>query len=228
MFQRAWNATAEANPAYQQVLYTDEDVHEFITSRTSERLQRAFFAINPKFGAARADIFRYALLYEHGGVYLDIKSSAEDIDSALRANDQYLLSKWNFPNGQISDFCDRNFIYACETGEYEQWWIIAAPRHPFLKRVLENVIAAVEGFTNEKYPPSKDSILRLTGPTIYTISIDEAIANGCTDYRFTCNEFNNVFHYSKFGNHIKDYEKSDTVHYSQVTEAIVLRGDEEA
>lgn len=221
-FQKAWDFTEKHNPEYDQLLFTDNDVEHFMRSYTSKRLQDAYFSINPKFGAARADIFRYAVLYEFGGVYIDIKSSAKSLDEIIRQDDVYILSKWPVPLGQMDDFCSANLSYACKHGEYEQWWLISAPKHPFLKAVLENVMDTIENYTLGKFPPSKASVLRLTGPTIYTISIDNAIASGCTDFRYTCSDCNSTFNYSPFGKHVNEYKKANTVHYSQVQESIVI------
>lgn len=221
-FQKAWEFTERHNPEYDQRLFTDNDVEYFMRSYTPKRLQDAYFSINPKFGAARADIFRYAILYEFGGVYIDIKSSAKSLDEIIRQDDTYILSKWPGPVGQMADFCSANLPYACKRGEYEQWWIISAPKHPFLKAVLENIMDAIENYTLDKFPPSKGSVLRITGPTIYTISIDNAIASGCTDFRYTCSGCNSTFKYSPFGKHVNEYKKANTVHYSQVQDPIVI------
>ena len=155
-FKKAWVFTEEHNPGYTQLLFTDDDVANFMRAYTANRLQKVYFSINPKFGAARADIYRYAVLYEFGGVYIDIKSTAQCLDDAMRDDDAYVLSKWPVPVGQFKDFCGSDLPYACKRGEYEQWWIISAPKHPFLKRVLSDIMDTVEKHTPEDFPPCDD------------------------------------------------------------------------
>lgn len=229
-FRRAWDHTQTHNPAYRQVLYTDADVAVFMRTVASPRVRRCFEAINPKYGAARADVFRYAVLFAYGGVWLDIKSSADDLSRIVGIDDGYLLAKWNIRTGQRADFCAQGLEYACLAGEYQQWWIACVPRHPFLRRVLDAVAAAVEGYDPARFPPGKESVLRLTGPTIYTITIDRTIADGCRDFRLVRPQgFINrsTVHYSALLWAIVHFAATtlglkSRRHYSQQTEPIVI------
>ena len=50
---------------------------------------------------ARADFFRYLLVYQLGGVYLDIKSSLDKpLKDVLRAEDQFILTHWDNRPGE--------------------------------------------------------------------------------------------------------------------------------
>lgn len=59
-------------PEYRLVVYDDSECVEFLRSRFGDRYARKFLSIRE--GAHRADFFRYAYLYEMGGVYLDVKT----------------------------------------------------------------------------------------------------------------------------------------------------------
>ena len=48
----------------------------YIRREYGESILSCYLRIDPVYGAARADLFRYLLLYRTGGVYLDIKSAA--------------------------------------------------------------------------------------------------------------------------------------------------------
>ena len=94
-FKEAWDTTAENNPEFEQKLYTDLDINNFINEFDYPGLKKAYNRLNPKYGAARADLFRYAILYKNGGFYMDIKTYAKcSIKNKLGNNDGILLSKW--------------------------------------------------------------------------------------------------------------------------------------
>jgi mannosyltransferase OCH1-like enzyme len=67
----------DLNPEYQYEFYDDERVKRFIEnfdctefSFNRDTLIKAYNDIKP--GAGKADIFRYLIIYEYGGVYVDI------------------------------------------------------------------------------------------------------------------------------------------------------------
>src|SRR4051794_34826120 len=62
------------NPSYRHMLYDDEYITHFIEREYGSRILSMYNLINPEYGAARADLFRYLLMYKDGGIYLDIKS----------------------------------------------------------------------------------------------------------------------------------------------------------
>ena len=62
------------NPDIEFKLYTDNDMDVYIKENFDNLTYTAYKKINPKYGAALADFFRYCVLYIDGGIYLDIKS----------------------------------------------------------------------------------------------------------------------------------------------------------
>ena len=81
-YQLAWDFTAKNNPDYQQILFDDNEMDEFMEKFYSGKVNNAYKKIIPN--AARADLFRYCLIYEKGGVWLDIKSAAKPLKRAFR------------------------------------------------------------------------------------------------------------------------------------------------
>ena len=59
------------NPDFEHHLFDDNDMYEFIKTHFEKDVLDAYDKIIP--GAYRADLWRYCVLYIHGGVYLDIK-----------------------------------------------------------------------------------------------------------------------------------------------------------
>jgi mannosyltransferase OCH1-like enzyme len=60
-----------ANPKFTHYLFDDEDCAEFIEDNFDIDVLDAYNSLLP--GAYKADLWRYCVLYIHGGIYLDIK-----------------------------------------------------------------------------------------------------------------------------------------------------------
>jgi inositol phosphorylceramide mannosyltransferase catalytic subunit len=150
--------------------YDDAAVRSFIAERYDAEMLRRFDSINPAYGAARADLFRYLLMYEVGGLYLDIKSSVTaSLSAILREDDEYLISQWTreprivgYGFGQFKDLAH------VPGGEFQQWFIAARPKHPFLKAVIERVSSNIDNYSGEV---GKVGVIRTTGPIAYTLAI---------------------------------------------------------
>ena len=195
-FQRAWNFTREHNPMYVQKLFTDVQVYDFLKKYYSNhpiwknRVIDAYYSINPIYGTARADLFRYALLYEHGGVYLDAKSAARNISGIVRKHDGFITAHWSFFS--IPRYWSSLHLRTMQ-GEYEQWWMASRRKHPVLAKIINMTISNIETYSNvqrETYcnffknffgdslllylvPYCKGTdILWTTGPFVFSRSID--------------------------------------------------------
>jgi Glycosyltransferase sugar-binding region containing DXD motif len=59
------------NPEFTFHLYDDNDCRQFISQNFDQEVVDAYDALVP--GAFKADLWRYCVLYIHGGIYLDIK-----------------------------------------------------------------------------------------------------------------------------------------------------------
>src|SRR3954466_13377283 len=81
------------NPTFDYRLFADHAVRNFVGEAYGERVLRVLNKIDWRYGAARADLFRYLLIYHCGGVYLDIKSSTiRPLEQLLRLEDKYILT----------------------------------------------------------------------------------------------------------------------------------------
>lgn len=159
------------NPGWQHELYDDAAIHRFIAAEYGEAVLATYDRLDPVYGAARADLFRYLLLYRHGGVYLDIKSAAlEPLDRVLRDDDRYILSQWQ-QKGERAAWGDHAELAGVPGGEYQQWHIIAAPGHPFLRAVIQAVLANIEAYRPWRDGVAQGAVLRVTGPIAYTRAI---------------------------------------------------------
>jgi mannosyltransferase OCH1-like enzyme len=65
----------EANPDFTFELYDDAACRSFIQTHFEPDVAQAYDTLLP--GAFKADLWRYCVLYENGGIYLDIKFKCE-------------------------------------------------------------------------------------------------------------------------------------------------------
>ena len=156
------------NPEYQFILLDDDDLVKFFNTQ-DPLLKNAFFKINPKYGASRADLFRYVIIYLHGGIYLDVKIKCiQPFKEWIINTDQGILSYWE------------NLYYQKEAlqnlkGELQNWHIIFEKNHSFLKKVIEHVCQEILKVTDSTFLVGKQAVLQYTGPLIYTQTIENLL-----------------------------------------------------
>jgi hypothetical protein len=158
---------------YSYRLWTDQDCLDFIYGHYGFDVLTSYLRIDPRYGACRADLFRYLCVYKLGGVYLDIKSAiTRPLDEIIEPDDVYLLIQWdNAPDGRWPLFGLHPDLSDIAGGEYQQWHIAAAAGHPFLERVIETVLRNIHDYSPERTGSGKMGVLRLSGPIAYTRAI---------------------------------------------------------
>ncbi len=138
------------NPEYEYHFYDDVAIDQFIQKEFDEETYQLFKRIN--IGAAKADFFRYAVLYKYGGVYLDIDSLiTKKLDDFLLNSDSAVISY------------EENMVL------YIQFALFFDKGHPFLKKTLEVII---QNLKENKYPYN---VHAMTGPTAFTEGVNRAI-----------------------------------------------------
>jgi len=154
-------------PEFEYRFYSDQDCLNFIKNNFESNVLDAYNCINPEYSAAKADIFRYCLLYKYGGVYLDIKSKINfDLKYIIGPNDDCILLQGTFYTKTMSEFRFLNNFPS-----YEQWALIFKPGHPYLKECIDQIVINI----NKRFIPSgnsKTKILILTGPDLYSSCIN--------------------------------------------------------
>ena len=214
IIQKNINHLKRLNPDWDYFLYDDVDIINYLKINCDPEILRAYNMINPEYGSARADFFRYILMYQQGGVYLDIKSSVNiPFNSIIKKDDEYILSHW------ISR--EQREILNYTNGEFQQWHIICRPFHPFLKNVINNVIKNIYNYDFETDGYGKLAVLKLTGPIVYTQTIIPLLPKyKHTTYRR--NEYIGLVYsiFSLFGYRHQSLFKK---HYSLLETPIVLK-----
>lgn len=210
------------NPGWTHQVYDDADIEDFIAGVYGNRVLSYFHRINPKYGAARADLFRYLLLYKFGGVYLDIKSTLnKPLDMVLQPGDRYLLSQWRNKHGEVHEGWGlASDLKDVPGGEFQQWHIVTVAGHPFLRAVIENVFSNIDRYNPWLHGTGSSGVFRVTGPVAYTLAIQpllrlhrHRLAADC-DIGFEYTMFKTASHRPLFSSH-----------YAKQTESVIqMRG----
>jgi hypothetical protein len=210
------------NPGWVHQLYDDADIEAFIRKYYGQTVFASYQRINPRYGAARADLFRYLLLYRRGGVYLDIKSTmTQPLDAVLRPTDRYLLSQWQNGKGQeYEGWGVARELRDIAGGEFQQWHIVAAAGHPFLRAVIASVLNNIDRYNPWMHGTGSAGVFRVTGPVAYTLAIAPLMASQTyrlvptDDLGFEYTIFKTASHRPLFASH-----------YARQTESVIqMRG----
>lgn len=208
------------NPNWEYRFYNDNDVLNYIKNNFSDDILCTYLKINKKYGAARADFFRYLVIYKEGGVYLDIKSTCiYALDDIINENDEFILCHWQNDVGMKSQFAGiheelKNIPY----GEFQQWHIIAKSGSPFLEKVIEVVVNNINSYNPWIHNIGKRAVLRVTGPIAYTKAIYPLL--NCYSYTWYRYDSDIGLTYSELKHDFKHIEIMGR-HYSLYLESLV-------
>lgn len=195
--------------------YCDNDEKDDYMRRVwgNTSIYAVYDVLNPAISCSRPEIWRLAILYHYGGVYMDDDSTiGVPFDDIVKPKDRYIsgrerydydsdrcyidafrLSKAamekRFPSNEkaIKPFNNRFFM---------NWAIFSAPRHPLTRRVMETIVeiikAEYKGKPFVKFV-GQDRGKRLMCSTTFPISyiaremilesMNELQAGGGTDYQ---------------------------------------------
>lgn len=138
------------NPQYDYQFYDDARIEAFLEEEYGRDVYDAYKRIN--IGAAKADFFRYAILYKKGGVYLDIDSLIlAKLEDFLLPGDSAVISL---------ESNNRFFI---------QYALFFEAGHPFLQKTLELVMNNIR---ENKHPYH---VHQMTGPSVYSLAIRDCL-----------------------------------------------------
>jgi inositol phosphorylceramide mannosyltransferase catalytic subunit len=151
------------NPGFRFVVFDDADIDAYVSTHFhGTDAERAFRLLTV--GAARADLWRYLVLFREGGVYLDLDSEIiVPIEGGLlKPGDGAIVSR----EGARDDQLERMMI---------QWLLAFEPGHAILARVIQratsNILNASLAPGQTGVPPA--SILYLAGPPVFNRAVDD-------------------------------------------------------
>jgi hypothetical protein len=106
-------------PGYERRIYDDEEIRGFLKEHFDSKVLKSFDEL--KFGAHKADLFRYCVLYVHGGVYMDIKTELVRPLEGL------------FPQGSITTVMSNS-------SQVYQGVIASPPSQPIFLHLIEGIV----------------------------------------------------------------------------------------
>lgn len=169
------------NPDWEYRFYSDDDALNYIQKNFDKQILDAYLRLNPVYGAAKADLFRYLVLYQEGGVYVDIKSTCiHALNDIIRDDDRFIVTQWQNDIGQQDEGTG---LFLCLTqelnikyGEYQQWFIVCEKHSPVMKHIIKTVVNNILHYRPWFYgfhSYGKRGVLFVTGPIAYTKAIHE-------------------------------------------------------
>jgi alpha 1,6-mannosyltransferase len=156
----------QLNPNHTYMFFDDKQAEEFVRQHMPPDVIQAY-EIMPV-PVLKADYFRYIAIYVLGGVYSDIDTKC------LRP-----IDKWTDHHSNVG------FIVGVEAEgpiwethvarplQLCQWTFASMPKHPILKRMIDNIAKQTDKFMHGKF--NLDSVMDWTGPGLWTDTIFDYI-----------------------------------------------------
>ena len=172
------------NPDFDYVLFTDEDMDSYVNDTFDSDITSCYNRLN--IAAAKADFWRYLVLYKEGGVYLDIDATIlVPLSTFIDDEDEAIISAETWKN------------------LYVQWALMFDKDHPILERVIHVVLRNVK---HNNY----SSVHATTGPRAFSQAVNAVHSsnfgakpywedmNADTDCRHSCDTFSYRFYGKKW------------------------------
>ena len=161
------------NSEYSHHMLGDDNAATFIKSHYNEQVLERFERLNKLYPAIRSDFLRYLVVYAVGGVYLDVKSLfTAPVRDAINGDESFILCQWcNLKGEEYENFGIRWVDNYIDGGDYQQWHIIAAKGHPFLRAVIIEVMRRIDNYRLWREGTGRTAVFYLTGPHTYSDAI---------------------------------------------------------
>ena len=119
------------NPDWEYYFFDKDNRRNFIRDNFSKKILAAYDNLNP--GSYKADLFRFCVLYTHGGIYNDIKQELlVSLNDVLPSDVEFLSIKDK--DHKSNEFL--GYIYCS--------FICSKPKHPFLKKAIDLLVEYTE------------------------------------------------------------------------------------
>ncbi len=170
------------NPEFNFYFFDDLDMDEYMEKNWSHRKIYKIYK-DSIFGASKADIWRYCILYHYGGVYLDFDSSIEfDLNSIPDDADEVISYEKNTISSQIFEEYtpDYSFLKNLPKDNKEimhpenlviQWLLIYKKNHPILMSAIELIEKNYAFFLNKEFKSAHLAIVNFTAPVLLTKAV---------------------------------------------------------
>ena len=150
--------------AWEHHLYDDADCLAFMKASYASLVD--IYEALPT-GAERADLFRYCILHEQGGVWADLDTTCMEPLTTWPVNDCSLLVGMH---GVVTDGNQQAALGFVRPAQVCQWTFAAAPKHPVLKAAIQEVETRVRAELKQSktLATTAQAIFNRTGTGVWT------------------------------------------------------------
>jgi len=155
----------QQNPDFSFLLFDSTARDHYMEENWSQKVILQVYR-DSVFGAMKADIFRYCILFEKGGYYFDIsKGLKAPILSMIRPDNEFFVTQESTP---LDDDSMDMSKYGLEKRKFLQWGLGFVPQHPILAGVIQDIEDRYESHYGKVFDDPKTAILNFTGPGAFT------------------------------------------------------------
>ncbi len=179
------------------------------------------------FQQMKSDVFRYCFIYQHGGFWLDSKSTIFfDISELLKVESETLLVHSEQSIEENYEFLINSKLLDTTQNSYIQNWVFGARKNSkFLEYLISNISTDYLNYSDKVFQNPKEAILNLTGPIkitkLFYQYINEEISR--KDEFSIVSEVNYDFQYiSEYGRGFSLFDNVFKKHYSNVVNKKII------
>lgn len=176
------------NPRFKYFLYDDNDCCEFIRTHFKHDVLWAYDSLIP--GAYKADLWRYCILFIHGGIYLDIKY--KPLNGFKFIN---LMEKEHL----VADVNNVNIYNAL---------MVCLPRNEILFKAIRQIVENVKNryYGNGWLDPTGPALLsKFVSTSEEIVDLKHQLINDDNNYKVIY--FNNIPILKSYNGHIRERDK---------------------
>jgi len=209
------------NPDVEFILMSHNEVNQYMLEFYKDHQIYKIFQ-KAKYYQIKADIFRYCILHERGGIWFDIKSSLKiPITQLFNCNSEAIIS---YEKNDINFNKNNNFkssrIFQYPNKKILIWGLAFCKKNVILKNIIEAICLNYKNFKNKIFLNPKNAILDFTGTHLFTkIVKQEMMRNNFMKIQQLGIDFNSYGEYQMKGSSLRYYMRPD---YSNDKNQIII------
>ena len=164
------------NQDYAYTLMSNDGGNAFARKHYADRPEILKAFLDLQFPVLRSDLLRYMILETEGGVYSDLDTNA--LKSVRDWIPEDMKSKVHLVVGiEYDQLGGQPEFGMTEQMQFCQWTMAASKGHPILKKVVEDVVHALQAMATRKnttiseLKPEDEEVVDVSGPVIWTRTV---------------------------------------------------------
>lgn len=160
----------DLNPDLRHVVFDQEKTDAYMATAWGDH---PIYSVYDRalFGQMKADIFRYCVVFDQGGYYLDINKAIMRRLRELHSAEDHAL--WSFEKNGAIVFPEKPVVPRLLHPEklILQWGFGFAPQHPVLQLVIDRIVQTSEYFGSKEFNRILPTVVMFTGPGAFTWAV---------------------------------------------------------